>query len=44
MTRSWQTSKVSAHEVGTCPPGMPWKAYLGETCPHGLEIALEAMG
>ena len=35
MIPTWQT--VPAPHS---PSGVPWKAYLGESCPHGLAIAI----
>jgi hypothetical protein len=35
MTLSWQTTKIPVE-----PSGVPWKKFIGDACPHGLQIAL----
>lgn len=36
----WHTSPSRGHSPGETPREAPWKTYLGEVCPHGLEIVL----
>jgi hypothetical protein len=35
MKTGWRSIRV-----WKMPSDLPWKSYLGETCPHGLQIAL----